>query len=234
MPRTLDRLIYVDDSGKPQTGLAVYGWIEFAPHDWASVLGRWLDNRKMLAREFGIPVERELHMTEYARGRGRVSNRVPSRHIRDGVTLWQDFGREVAETCLETLRCTEGLRVGSVYRQAAPEDIHQTKVTLYKDLVGRFEADLAESGSLAMVFMDGDGSDATYRTAHRELKRTDRHVIEDPILTDSKDSQLMQMADHVAWCANAATHRHTGNAYAQEWYATYLAERDQRREPHAM
>ena len=233
MPAALDRLIYIDDSGSPQLGLAVFGWIEFRPQQWADVLGRWLDNRKMLWREFGVPVAEELHMTEYVRGRGRIAKaeRIPNRHVHDGKPYWQDFGREVARTCLDTIRCIEGLKVGAVYRRGRPEDIHRTKVSLYEALVTRLEAGLEESGALAMVFMDGDGSDMTYRTTHRKLKLRERHVIEDAIHLESKGSQLVQMADHVAWCANTSINRHKGNAYAHDWYKRYLSERDPDREP---
>lgn len=109
-------MIYVDDSGHPQSGLAVYGWIEFSPDRWRSVLRNWLDTRKLLWREFGIPITTELHTTDYANGRGRISKRIPERHIHDGREYWKDFGREVAHQCLETLRCTEGLTLGAVYR----------------------------------------------------------------------------------------------------------------------
>jgi hypothetical protein len=51
MPEVLDRLIYIDDSGHPASGLVVYGWIEFSPDRWASVLKTWLETRKRLWRE---------------------------------------------------------------------------------------------------------------------------------------------------------------------------------------
>jgi hypothetical protein len=76
----LDRLIYVDDSGRPQSGLVVYGWVEFAPDRWAGVLRDWLDLRKRLWRESGIPVTQELHTVDYVNGRGRISRKFPDRH----------------------------------------------------------------------------------------------------------------------------------------------------------
>jgi len=71
MPRSLDRLIYIDDSGRPQSGLVVYGWVEFDPEHWASILKQWIELRKKLWREFGIAVTEELHATVYVIGRGR-------------------------------------------------------------------------------------------------------------------------------------------------------------------
>jgi hypothetical protein len=82
-----------------------------------------------------------------------------------------------------------------------------------------------------MVFMDGDGSDPTYRTAHRALKLDQRRVIEDAIYLDSKHTQLEQMADLVAWSAYASLDRHPGNEFAWDWYNRFLAERDPQRVP---
>lgn len=231
MPNDLKRLIYIDDSGHPASGIVVYGWIEFAPDRWASILKSWLDMRKRLWREFSIAVTQELHTTQYVNGRGRISKSVPQRHIYEGVEYWKDFGREVAVECLHTLRSTEGLSVGSVWRRGDPKDIATNRRQAYAALVARFETELAASEELALLFMDGDGSDPSYRSTHRSLKLADRRVIEDAIHLDSKTSQLTQMADLVAWCANAHLERVEGNRFAWLWYQTYLAERDRNRRP---
>ncbi len=79
--------------------------------------------------------------------------------------------------------------------------------------------------------MDGDGSDTSYRMTHRGLTLADRHVIEDAVHLDSRDSQLVQMADLVAWTALASIDRHPRNEFAWHWYSQHLAERDPRRGP---
>lgn len=224
-------MIYIDDSGHPASGLVIYGWVEFSPDHWASVLKTWLDTRKRLWREYAIAVTEELHTTQYVNGRGRISKAVPERHIHDGVQYWKDFGREVAVECLETLRSTEGLSVGAVWRRGAPADIAKTRRDAYAALVARFERELQESSTLAIVFMDGDGSDTSYRSTHRSLRLADRRVIEDAIHLDSRSSQLVQMADLVAWSANAHVDPASGNEFAWRWYADYLSERDRGRSP---
>lgn len=231
MPLHLNRLIYADDSGHPQTGLVVYGWIEFSPDHWSSVLRSWLDMRKRLWRDYRIPVTKELHTTEYVNGRGRISTQVPDRHLHNGVEYWKDFGREVALECLETLRCTEGLSIGAVYRRGDPKDLAVTRAQAYEALVERFEEELVSSESLGLVVMDGDGSDISYRNAHRNLELSKRHLIEDAIHLDSRSSQLVQMADLVAWSANSAVDNHAGNEFAWNWYSDHLAERDRNRSP---
>ncbi|WP_281166925.1 DUF3800 domain-containing protein [Aestuariimicrobium sp. T2.26MG-19.2B] len=222
--------MYVDDSGHPQSGLVVYGWVEFRPDRWSSVLQAWLDTRKRLWREFGVPITQELHATDYINGRGRISDRIPERHVHAGIEHWKDFGREVALACLETLRCTENLRVGAVWRRGVG-GVANTRRDAYSALIQQFEGELAETGSLALVFMDGNGSDTSYRATHRNLRLADRRVVEDAIHMDSRTSQLVQMADLVAWTANVHIDRYEGNQFAWEWYSTHLGERDPHRGP---
>lgn len=231
MPNNLDRLIYIDDSRHPAAGLVIYGWVEFRPDRWEAVLKSWLDMRKRLWREYAIAVTEELHTTQYVNGRGRISKAVPDRHVHDGIEYWKDFGREVAAECLDTLRSTEGLTVGAVWRRGAPGDIATTRRRAYADLVARFEDELQVTNSLALLFMDGDGSDTSYRSTHRSLRLSERRVIEDAIHLDSKTSQLTQMADLVAWSANAHVDRVSGNEFAWGWYENYLSERDPARRP---
>lgn len=173
----------------------------------------------------------ELHTTDYVNGRGRISSRFPDRHRHNGVEHWKDFGREIAVECLETLRSAEGLTVGAVVRRGDPRHLAQTRRDAYVALIDRFEGELRTADAIGMVFMDGDGSDSSYRTAHRALKLDQRRVIEDAIHLDSKHSQLAQMADLVAWSAYASIDRHLGNEFAWQWYSRHLAERDPRRMP---
>lgn len=231
----LEKLIYIDDSGHPNAGLIVYGWIEFSPDRWSDVLGAWLSHRKSLYRNYEVPVTKELHMTEYVLGRGRISINAPRKFLKeDGSTLWKDLGGEVAQAGLECMRCTEGLTVGAVYRKGTKESWNSDKEALYSGLIEIFEQSLSQTESYGMIFMDGDGSDKTYQKVHRELSRKKRRIIEDPIHLDSKNSQLMQMADHVAWCANSSIMKVSKHAFAHNWYATYLAERDPFRAPRTL
>lgn len=231
-PKVLDRLIYIDDSGHSQSGLVVYGWVEFHPDRWSDVLGSWLKHRKQLWNNYSVPVTKELHMTSYALGRGRISTAMPAEFKKpDGTELWKDLGGRVAQKSLETMCSTEGLRVGAVYRQGTQESWARNRAEIYANLIDRFEKEMEKTNSIAMVFMDGDGSDTAYRDAHRNLPRQKRRIIEDPIYTDSKTSQLMQMADHVAWCANASIARIPKHEFAHKWYEDYLAIRDPYRTP---
>lgn len=230
-PQHLDTMIYVDDSGHPQNGTVVYGWLSFSPAKWSDVLGSWMTTRKKLAQVYGVPVTQELHMTDYVLGRGRISTRPPKKYIHDGTVYWKDLGKDVAVECLETLKSIEGLSTGAVYFSGNPQDLAANRKRVYRWLVNEVEEKLSASDSLGIIYMDGDGSERTYRDIHRSLPRTNRRIIEDPVYLDSSKSQFMQMADHVAWCANASLSKVPKHSFAHSWYEDYLAVRDRERCP---
>lgn len=76
------------------------------------------------------------------------------------------------------------------------------------------------------MFVDGDGSDPRYFTAHRELKLAGRHIIEDPLFQYSHRSQWVQMADMVAYAAYQHLARYRGKEFAWSWYERHLMPHD--------
>lgn len=95
-PQHLDTMMYIDDSGHPQSGSVVYGWVSFSPDRWSDVLGSWMNNRKNLYRTYGVPIAQELHMTDYVLGAGvSASNRPRNSSMMEGffgriwVVLWR-------------------------------------------------------------------------------------------------------------------------------------------------
>ncbi len=224
------KMIYIDDSGRPQSGLVVYGWIEFSQYEWHAVMRSWLDFRKRLWRQYKIPVDKELHTTEFANGRGDLSKRFPDEFRGpDGTPYKKDFGKFIAQECLLQISSIRGVRVGACYRRGKPEDFAQTRTDLYRLLVADIDGQLKIDNSLGQIYLDGE--DDMYRHIHRELKLQDRNIIEDPVMLSSKDSQLIQMADLVAWSAYSAINRHESQEFAWDWYQDYLAARDPRRAP---
>ena len=227
----LNRLHYLDDSGEPKTGLAVFGFVEVEPSSWVPIHESWLDLRRMLWREYGVPIYTELHTSHYVHGRGRISKHVPSRHVHNGEAYWKDFGRELATICLDHLRSAEGLIIRSYFRRGVPENLAETKRELYKSFLDAKESELLERREMGLVFVDGDGSDKSFRAVHRGRDSSKRMVIEDAIHLDSSDSHFIQMADIAAWTALAAIESNRRNEFAASWYETYLAERDPLRKP---
>lgn len=198
----LSRMLYVDDSGSVESGLIVYGWIECSPEGWRHALRAILELRKALYRDHGVPASQELHATKFVNGRSRITSRAD-------------------------------ISVGAVYRRTAAtgSDYHRERAAVYLRLVQELDAQHRSDGTLALISMDGDGSDPSYHDAHRSLSLDTRHIIEDPVFHDSRRSQLVQMADLVAYTAFCHLNRHAGNVYAWNWYADHLAASDTRRGP---
>ena len=226
----LDRLFYVDDSYRQESGLVVFGWIECNPVEWRRGLRAWLELRKDLRREFGVRVDKELHATEFVNGRGDLSDDhrpLVGTPFVDGQAqvLRKDLGRAVAVRCLQLIGSCPFLQVGAVWRHI-PDDADFTaqKYELYADFVQHIDAELRGRDSYGLIVMDGQ--DPHYRSAHRALKLDERHIVEDAIMSDSGNSQLVQMADLVAYTAFSSLNRHNANRFAWDWYSDHLAGRD--------
>jgi hypothetical protein len=215
------RLFYVDDSGAPDTGWIVYSWIECTIADWRVGLRGWLDLRKKLYAQYAIPPAYELHAAHFAGGQGNPStNQAWNRHKR--------YRGEVLQLALGAIAATEQLRVGTVYRVtgATGKAYAEQRTDVYEKLVTHLDTRLGASGEHGLIFMDGDGSDASYYGAHRALKLAHRNVIEDPLFQPSHRSQWVQMADIIAWSAYQGLRRAPNRRFAWEWYARYLHSRD--------
>jgi hypothetical protein len=86
---------------------------------------------------------------------------------------------------------------------------HLVKAQMYAEFALYVEKRLAVDGELGWILMDGNGTDTTYAAAHRALKLADRRVIEDPLFQGSHLSQMVQMADLVAWTAYQSRRNHS-------------------------
>jgi hypothetical protein len=74
-----------------------------------------------------------------------------------------------------------------------------------------------------MVIMDGDGTDPTYREAHRKLKLRSRSLIEDSLFQPGRLSQWVQMADLVAYAAYMHLARIPAKEATWSWYSDHLS-----------
>lgn len=68
--------------------------------------------------------------------------------------------------------------------------------------------------------MDGDGTDTSYISAHRELPIATRSLIEDPAFQHSSRSQWVQIADLIAYASYQSLIRIEEKKFAWEWYSS--------------
>lgn len=213
------RLVYVDDSGAEISGIASFGWIEVPEQAWSSVLGTWLDYREELWRHHGVGKTVEIHSTSFTNGRGRPS-------CNDQFNASKAARRRVFEQGLGVLAARPEVHVGSVYGRTTGRrsDFRDERMRVYQQLVLLLDERMQRRGERALVVMDGDGTDSGYAVAHRALRRSTRHVVEDPLFQHSDRSHWLQMADMVAYSAYQEVLAHPAKAFSHQWYPRFRAQ----------
>lgn len=215
------RLFYLDDSGAEDTGFVVYSWVEVDITAWRDGLRSWLDWRHSLTVRHQIPVLTELHATKFVGGRGEPS-------LDPAWNKHKSNRHQVAEEACARIGTTPSLQVATVYRRTAARrrSYYAERTDVYAELVRLIDTRLASAGDLGILIMDGDGSDPSYVSAHRNLKLATRAIIEDPVFQHSHASQWVQMADLVAYVTYQHLLRHPGKQFAWPWYSQHLQRRD--------
>lgn len=211
VPAILDcvHLCYIDDSGDSRNGVVLTALIIDEAH-WAENLSVWLEGRREIHREFGVPKVRELHANKLYKGRGSFCE-TPTQDLHFGNAQRAAVGRIM----LSHLARAEStvLSVGSSDRSSS---------IVYAKFVALLEDWAAENESRLMLFYDGQQgliadtsspeqrkeaweravrSATPYRDVHRQLDLSTRRVVEDVIMQDSRYSQFIQAADLLAYGA---------------------------------
>ncbi len=208
------RLFYIDDSGAQTSQLVVYGWVELSVSDWRPALRSWLDWRKALHASTGLPASYELHATKFVNGRGRPTG--------TGWDRSKANRSAVVVDALSAIAAMPGVRTGAVCRDTTGARYVDAKARLYADLVTEIDARLVAADHHGFVIMDGDGTDPSYRQAHRSLRLATRNLVEDPFFQGSHLSQWVQVADLVAYAAYQCVLRAPGKEVMWDWYPELL------------
>lgn len=205
-------LCYIDDSGDSRHGVILTALI-IHESDWAENLESWLQGRREIHREFGVPKTRELHANKLYKGRGSFCEK-PDQDHRFGDKQREAVGR-IMLSHLSRAPSTV-ISIGATDRSSS---------NVYVKFVTLLEGWAAAADTRLMLFYDGqqglidDGSPeqqkeawdrairaaAPYREAHRQLDLTTRRIVEDVIMQDSRYSQFIQAADLLAY---GAFHKH--------------------------
>ncbi|ANF32272.1 hypothetical protein A0130_11845 [Leifsonia xyli] len=208
-------LCYVDDSGDSRRGVLLTALI-IEDVQWTRCLQAWLEGRRAIHRAFGVPKARELHASELYKGRGRYCE-TDHQNAAFGTAPRAAVGR-IMMSHLSKRSSFTVITVGTSDRSPA---------NAYARLIAFLEDWAEASATQLLIFYDGqDGmtladnatveeseeiwqrairAAAPYRHVHRSLDLSNRRIIEDVIMQDSRHSQLIQAADLLAY---GAYHKH--------------------------
>ena len=212
---TFVHLCYVDDSGKD--GIITFTGLLVADAGWNDVLHAWLDGRRQLTETWGVKKKVELHANQLTKaGRGLFCETVEQNRAFQSAAV----RARAVDILLQRLGQCEALTVTTVAARAA------TSAAAYEAFITHLEKWAISCDTQVVVVLDGQEGpidttglsyckvalerEAAYRNAvhyrdvHRGLDLDGRHIIEDPILHDSRWSQLIQAADLTAY----ATYQH--------------------------
>jgi hypothetical protein len=207
------KIFYVDDSGSEKLGIAVLGWLELEVENWRTVLTRVLEWRQELAQAYGIPKAYELHAVHFVNGRGNPSTDERwNRFKRHRRRIAEDVFSRISEWSEVDVRSMT--EVSSLRRH----DFQGMRQQLYERFLAYAEAQMRELSGFGIVIIDGDGSDFTYKRAHRALNLETRSIVEDPFFQHSHGSQLIQLADFVAYAAFQAKARQPAKQFSWDWF----------------
>jgi hypothetical protein len=214
------RWYYVDDSGSPQNGWIVYGFVEIRAEDWSAALRHWLEFRNYLLASYGIDAYTELHAYRFINGRGNPSRDAAwNRH--------KALRYQVAVEALRAVARMPGVRVGAVARRTdARRDAYaREQQDVYRCFLDGTTDRLRAAGEYGTVVMDGNGTDLRYKQAHRHLMKSyDRRIIEDPAHQQAHQSYLVQAADLVSYVAYQAVLRDPARAVMHDWFYDHLGQ----------
>lgn len=205
----VDRVYYIDDSGIPKTGLALYSALGVPAANAAEIRRAWRELRANWNTTHGMPTDFELHASAFLAGRGRPGGQNPLKIQR----------YRMAQHALEVIGAQPHLTITTVYAEEAPH-WREAKKAAYTGLLRRLDRQLGEAGEHAALIVDGDGSEELYEHVHRRVRPTCIRVPAAEVPAHTSD--WLQMADLVAYTACQAIAQRESRSFMWGWYSRYL------------
>lgn len=202
-------ICYADDSGDDiSTSISC---ILIPESKWSAFMQSWLTARQEIKTKFGIDKNAELHASKLLKARGRYASKdAPNAYI-------SPENRELAFSyMISAIASSESVHTHTIVTNTGSAPL------AYENFLLWLNAWAISVDQHVIVFYDGkDGSNLEddnnpsqihaelemayrsarpYKLAHRKLDISNRRILEDVIMQDSKSSQLIQAADLVASC----------------------------------
>lgn len=203
-------ICYADDSGDDfSTSISC---ILIPESNWSDFMQVWLSARQLIKSKFGIDKNAELHASKLLKARGRYASKDASN---DYIS---PENRELAFSyMISAIASFESVHTHTVVTNSGSAPL------AYENFLNWLNQWAISKDQHVIVFYDGKDSSnieshtdpaqihseiemayrsaRPYKLAHRKLEISNRKIIEDVIMQDSKSSQLIQAADLVACCS---------------------------------
>ncbi|ACU69710.1 hypothetical protein Caci_0775 [Catenulispora acidiphila DSM 44928] len=212
-------MYYVDDSGDPTKGIAVYSWIEVDTAQAPEAMAVWLRFRQQLFETYQIPTDFELHSTNFLAGRGHPSTE-------NKMNQSKTARREIFVAALKLISDLPGVSIGAVHRTSPRrrtgfgEPMTDPFCRLVLGVDRRLF--LGDLQGIMVIDGEGDGSCRFYTRLFRSLGLSGQQLIAVPFFQPSYDSQWIQIADIVAYTAYQSVIRRPGREFCWTWYEDYI------------
>lgn len=180
---------------------------------WNETLRSWLEWRRAIFQEHGMPAGFELHAQKFVTGRGNPAPQTDT-GPQPRINVDKPLRRALY---IDALRVVSKLPL----RILTVHQLGTDKMSAYRELLARIESFLAAEDGIGVVVVDG--LDEGHRAEHRELTLATRRILEDPWMQPAHTSQFIQIADLVAHAAFQAAVTNPDRAFMWSWYPSILA-----------
>lgn len=209
--------IFIDESGSNRDGIAVYSAVVIPMSQRQQADQNLLAVRSLLNSKYSIPASQEIHATKFVGGRGRPSTN-PSFNTKESRL-------EAMELYLHRIGHMSDLTILTVYchMDESVRDYRKTCTELYERLISYINVICQISNSFCEITIDGNGTDPSYKKAHRRIDPDNRRVVGDPTFMPADKSLWLQVADSCAWSAYQHLARQDGKQRLWTWYEVMIS-----------
>jgi hypothetical protein len=207
------RTLYVDDSGDSRN-LMIFSCLDLDDCFLLEAHTHWVRFREEIAREGVLAAHVPLHAVNLIGGRGRHVHSYDEHGL--SRERHRQYMRNVVWRGLQAIADMPSIRVRVAYRRIFLSKTDRPE--LYLAMLTEMNRDLADSDEIAKVIIDGDGTNPSFREAHRRLPAVNRRIDGNPIFLPSARCDLLQAADLVAYAAYQSLAANPNRSFMWDWF----------------
>ncbi|MFI7148196.1 DUF3800 domain-containing protein [Nonomuraea sp. NPDC050022] len=206
-------MLYVDDSGNSRD-LMIYAALDIDRRFLLEAHARWARLREEIAHEGLIAAHVPLHAVDLIGVRGAHVHFYSDHGL--SREKHRQYMRNIVRRGLQAIADMPGICPRIAYRKALLGKTGRPE--LYQEFVTEVNRDLAKSDEMAKIIIDGNGTDPSFREAHRRLSAVNRRINGDPAFLPRAQCGLLQAADFVAYAAFQSLEANPKRLFMWNWF----------------